>query len=102
MTPYKALTRKKPYVSFLRTFGYVVYTLVPKEERKKLNHTGKKCILMGYGTNVMGYRLYNFTSGKTFYSRDCKFHETDVGLDKESSEPIKYVVLEFSEESNVT
>ena len=53
----------------------------------------------------MGYQLYNSTSGKMFYSRDCKFHETEVGLDKESTEPIKYAVLdlrEVSEESNVT
>ena len=52
MTPYEALTGRKSNVSFLRTIGCVVYAHVPKDERKKLDHTGKRCILMGYGTNV--------------------------------------------------
>lgn len=99
MTPYEALTGRKPNVSHLRTFGCVVYAHVPKDERKKLDNTSKKCLLMGYGENVKGYRLYDPQSGKMFYSRDCVFHETEFGLDKEftTEEPIKYVVLDLPE-----
>ena len=54
---------------------------------------------MGYGTNVKGYRLYDPTSGKRFYSRDCKLNETEFGPDKESivEELIRYFVLDLPE-----
>ena len=72
----------KPNVSHLRTFGCVVYAHVPKDER---------CILMGYGTNVKGYRLYDPVSGKMQYSRDCKFitmHLESHGLLRSASLPL--------------
>ena len=32
---------------------------MPKDERKKHDSKGRKCILLGYGTETKGYRLYD-------------------------------------------
>ena len=59
MTPFEALYGKKPNVKHLRVFGCVCYPLIMKDERKKLGPVAKRCILVGYGTEVKGYRVYN-------------------------------------------
>ena len=35
------------------------YAHVPKDERKKLDSKAKRCILLGYGAETKGYRLYD-------------------------------------------
>ena len=57
MTPFEALYGKKPNVKHLRAFGCVCYPLIMKDERKKLDPVAKRCILVGYGTEVKGYRV---------------------------------------------
>ena len=54
MTPFEALYGKKPDVSHLQAFGRVCY---PLDERKKLDPVARRCVLVGYGTEVKGYRL---------------------------------------------
>ena len=58
LTPYQAWTGRKPAVNHLKVFGCVTYAHIPKEERKKLDPKAKRCILLGYRTNVKGYPLY--------------------------------------------
>ena len=55
-------------------------------------------MLVGYGTEVKGYWLYDPNREKVFFSRDVKFNESEVGLKKESRviEPLGYVELEVS------
>ena len=75
-TPYEALTGNKPDVKHLRVFGCIAYANVPKDERKKLDSKSKRCILLGYGSETKGYRLYDVEKGKVLHSRDVIFNES--------------------------
>ena len=96
-TPYEALTGAKPDVKHLRVFGCTAYAHTPKDERRKLESKARKSILMGYGTETKGHRLYDHKQEKVFYSRDVRFNELECGVEKESSEPDErqYAELEF-------
>jgi hypothetical protein len=48
MTPEEAFSRKKPNVEHLRIFGCHVYIHIPKDERKKVEPSGKKGIFVRY------------------------------------------------------
>ena len=62
--------------------------------------TAKRCVLVGYGTEVKGYRLYDPVQDKVLYCRDVRFNEDHTGIEKEpcAAEPVKYVELESSDE----
>ena len=51
-----------------------------------LDPKAKRCILLGYGTNVKGYFLYCPQERRIIYSRDVVFDETKYGLEKEQVE----------------
>jgi len=51
-------SRKKPEVSHLRIFGCHVYVHIPKENRSKLDPSGKKGIIVGYNESSKGYRVH--------------------------------------------
>jgi len=88
ITPYEAWTGDKPIVEHLKVFGCICYAHIPKDERKKLDSKAKEAILVGYGTNVKGYRLYDQTSQKIFYSRDVLFNEFKFsGMVKQEGTP---------------
>ena len=59
LTPFEAWKKKRPCVSHLRVLGCKAYAHVPKDEHRKLNSKARKCILVGYGEDTKGYRLYN-------------------------------------------
>ena len=46
----------------------------------------KKCVLIGYGTKVKGYHLYDPCRDRILYIRDIKFNESEFGLEKEHDE----------------
>ena len=75
-TPYEALSGVKPSVSHLKVFGYAAYAHISKEEQRKLDSKAKKCILLGYGTDVKGYHLYSPQERNVFYSRDVVLMRT--------------------------
>jgi len=75
MTPFESFHGKKPYVGHLRVFGCVCYAHIAKDERKKLDVVARRCVLIGYGTEVKGYRLYDPDREKAFFNRDVKFNE---------------------------
>ena len=77
-TPYEAWTGGKPEVGHLRVFGCEAYTHVPKENRKKLDAKARKCVLVGYGEETKGYRLFDPSRMKVIYSRDVVFNEADI------------------------
>ena len=75
-TPYEAWSGDRPNVKHLRVFGCIAYAHVPKDERRKLDSKSRKCILLGYGAEIKGYRLYDVERGKVLHSRDVIFAES--------------------------
>ncbi len=104
MTPFEAWMGEKPRVDHLRTFGCAAYAHVAKDERHNLDPKARKCILLGYGTETKGYRLYDPKRARVFYSRDILFNELDRGVEKEltKQEETRYVEFDsFSDEEPV-
>jgi hypothetical protein len=97
VTPSEALFGKKPSVNHLRIFGCVAYAHISREERRKLDPKAKKCILLGYGTNVKGYRLYCLEEQTVFYSRDVIFNEKKFGFEDQYSEKPELVEIDLPE-----
>jgi hypothetical protein len=73
ITPEEAWSTKKPRVDHLRIFGSVAYAKIQEEKRTKLEDKSLKCILLGYGENSYGYKLYNPMKKKVIMSKDVKF-----------------------------
>ncbi|KAK4327560.1 hypothetical protein Pmani_001967 [Petrolisthes manimaculis] len=82
-TPCQALMGKKPTVHHLRVFGCVCYAHVPKDERRKLDPKSVKCIFLGYGSEVKGYRLFDLEKKRILNSRDVTFDESNYEFKKE-------------------
>ena len=60
----------------LRVFGCAAYAHVAKGERQKLDAKSRKCVLLGYGTERKGYRLYDPRCERVFYSRmSCSMNQ---------------------------
>ncbi len=80
--PFEAWTGKKSNVNHhLRVFGSEAYSHVGKDERKKLDSEARKCILLGYGNETKGYRLYDPKRARVFHSRDVQFNEFSNGIE---------------------
>ena len=71
----------------LRNFGCAAYAHVAKDERQKLDTKSRKCVLLGYGTERKGYRLYDPSRERVYYSRDVVFDESSRGIEREQSVP---------------
>ncbi len=78
MTPCEAWHGIKPNVKTLRIFGCRVYAHVPKVERRKLEPKARKCVLLGYGEQKKGHRLFDISSAKVIHSRDVVFNESSM------------------------
>ena len=98
MTPYEALKGEKPDVSDLKSFGCDCYVHVPKDERRKLDSKSRKCMFMGYGECVKGFRVYDTQKVKIMHSRDVIFNEKPGELMKDNSEPVAVMRPELVEE----
>ena len=98
MTPFEAWTQEKPKIEHLRVFGCDAYAHIPKDERKRLESKSRKCIFVGYGESVKGYRLYDPNRAKVIYSRDVLFNEKRSKIESEpiQEEKEQYVELEFA------
>ena len=79
----------------LRVFGCDAFAHIPKDERHKLDAKARKCIFLGYGETTKGYRLYDTTRGKVFYSRDIKFNEIKQERVQKPSEPDPEFLVEL-------
>ena len=68
----------------------------------KLHAKSRKCVLLGYGTERKGYRMYDSRRERVFYSRDVVFDESSRGIEKEQSVPERsserYVELDFHDD----
>ena len=82
-------------VEHLRVFGCDAYTHIPKDERGKLDSKARKCILLGYGKETNGYRLYDPIRLKILHSRDVRFNEEKGDKAVTKSDEVRHVVLDF-------
>ena len=58
--PQELWTGSKPNYDKLRIFSCETYTLIPKEDRRKLELISRKCVFLGYGPDgEIGYRLWD-------------------------------------------
>ena len=71
--PLEACSRNKWIVEHLSVFRCVAYVHVLKEQRKKLNEKGVKCIFIGYSLESKAYTLYDPITKKIIISRDVEF-----------------------------
>jgi hypothetical protein len=79
-TPYEAWTGKKPYVSFLHTFGCLAYAKIVKPGVSKLEDRSRPLVFIGYASGTKAYRLLDLETGKVTVSRDIIFDKA-VGWD---------------------
>ena len=75
---------EKPDVSHLRVFGSTAYAHLPKNEQHKLDPKARKCLLLGYGIQTKGHRLYDLARMRVVLSRDVIFNELEVRAQKET------------------
>lgn len=66
---------KKLNLSYLRAFGCTCYFHLEENQRHKLEVRTAKCIFMGYPHQKKGYKCYNATDEKVYFSRDVRFLE---------------------------
>ena len=68
-------TRENPEVSHINIFGCSVYIHIPKEKRSKLDPSGKKGLLVGYGEQSKDYQIYILGYRQIELRRDVTFDE---------------------------
>jgi transposase InsO family protein len=77
MSPFEALTKKKPDLGTLPIWGSVCYAHVPEEHRphKKLLQRAVRSLFLGYDMHHKNsYRLLNLETKSIFISADIKFN----------------------------
>lgn len=95
-TPYEAWHGEKPRVKHLKVFGCDAYAHVPKDERSKLDSKARKCIMLGYGQETKGYRLYDPIRQKVLHSRDVRFNEDEKrSKDPPTGDNVRRVLLDL-------
>jgi hypothetical protein len=66
---------KKPEVSHVKIFGCIVFVHIPKENRTKLDPSGKKGIFVGYCEVSKAFRIYIPSYHHIEINRDVTFDE---------------------------
>ena len=100
MTPFEAWKNTKPKVGHLRVFGCEAFAHIPKD---KLDAKARKCIFLGYGEETKGYRLYDTTRGRVFFSRDTRFNEIKEKVQKLTKPDTEFLVeLDLSYDSETS
>ena len=74
MTPFKALTIKKPDLSHLRVWECQCFVTIPTELHTKAGPCGFEAIFVGYKEARISWIICNL-KGKTHFSRDVIFNE---------------------------
>ena len=67
----------------------MAHTHVPQDDRKKLDTKSKRCIFVGYGTDVKGYRLYDMQRSRVIFSRDVLFDEKHFGFEENEKNKVE-------------
>lgn len=74
-TPYETWTGKQFDITELKIFGNCVFVHVPKEKRRKWDPKGEKAVMVGYGEDVKGYRIFFSEKNTVEVKRDVVFLE---------------------------
>ena len=100
-TRYELWFGKKPVVRYLKAFGSLCYTQIPKVARNKLQPQAQPAIFLGYASNVKGYRVFNLTTQKVEIARNLKIWEGYYGSQYLVNKDNDYVSLDgFIAEAN--
>ncbi|KAJ0555551.1 putative RNA-directed DNA polymerase [Helianthus annuus] len=84
----------------LRVFGCSAYDLLEVGDRDKLDSKPKKCTFIGYGSEEMGYRLWDNEGRKVIRSKNVVFNENELYKDRNTKGPEvqkEYVEFESGE-----
>ena len=82
-TPIEVWSGMPADYSQLRVFGCTAYAHV---DNGKLEPRAIKCLFLGYGSGVNGYKLWNPKTKKTFMSRSVVFNESVMFNDSLSTD----------------
>ena len=77
---YEMMTKHKPSMSRIRTFGCHVFAFIRKEERKKFAPKSWLAIYLSPDPSSVGYLLWDPQKNKTFNSSSCLFDEYSTGI----------------------
>nr|GEW25494.1 hypothetical protein [Tanacetum cinerariifolium] len=58
-TPYHIINDRKPSIKHIHIFGCICYITRDGKNLDKMKEKGDQCILVGYSTQLKGYRVYN-------------------------------------------
>jgi transposase InsO family protein len=97
MTPHEAWYGYKPKVRHLRVFGCDAYAHIPRDERGKFDSKSRKCILLGYGKQTKGYRLFDPIQRKVLHSRDVQFNENEKKSEEVYNDQNHQLIVDLSE-----
>ena len=61
----EAFIGRKVSISHVKTFGYIAYADIPKENCGKLELVARKTIFVGYLLTLKQYRLYDLIAKET-------------------------------------
>lgn len=93
ITPYELWKKKKPNLSYFKTWGCRAIVRLPKPKRKKLGEKGIECIFLGYALHSKAYRFLvsepndSYGVNTIIESRDAVFYENRfVPIPKEVNE----------------
>jgi len=65
----------RPTLTHFKIFDYKFYTLIPKENKEKLNLHSIKCIFLSYMEESKAYKLMDISNRRIIISRDVIFDE---------------------------
>jgi hypothetical protein len=113
ITPYEEWEKKRPSLSYLRTWGCLAKVNLPITKKRKLGPKTVDCVFLGYAAHSIAYRFLVVKSGvddmnvgTIFESRDATFFE-DIfpmrdmhGMSSWESDPIHETPMESDEESD--
>ena len=71
--PEEAWSGTKASVAHLIFFGFVAFSHVPDELKRKTDKKSERCIFTGYSEQHKVYKLYNLVTKKIMVRRDVNF-----------------------------
>src|SRR6266540_4233531 len=74
---YELLTGNKPKVHYFRVFGSKYFILNKKSKSSKFAPKVDESFMLGYGSKVHAYRVFNKTSGCVEIAKDVTFDESN-------------------------
>jgi hypothetical protein len=86
---------KEVSLKHLKVFGCSAYSLLKDGDRDKLDSKTKKCTFIGYGSDEMGYRLWDSENRKLIRSKNVTFNEAELYKDRNKSPEVQKEYVEF-------